>query len=195
MSIRSQIPLPVKRTLAGLLAAPRTAAVAAHGSVITALLRLRGVRVGAGCRFLGSPRISLLRRNSIVIADRVTICSDLRGSAISQGLPTVLTTVTPDAVLVIEQGVGMSSSVIAAADHRHWPQHCHRRWLPDHRLGLSPNMPRVPRPERCRAPPTGEDWTQVLPRRPLDSPQRSGSRRGVCGGCGVRGDIRDLSPR
>jgi len=62
------------------------------------------------------PRAIAHHRGSIVLGHGVTVRSDLKSNPISQGLPSVISTVTPAARLVIEDGVGISSAVIAAAD-------------------------------------------------------------------------------
>jgi acetyltransferase-like isoleucine patch superfamily enzyme len=86
---------------------------------VTGYLRVRGVDVGRRCSFYGIPRVHRVRGASITIGDCCTVRSASGSNPFSRGLPTVLSAVTPGAVLSLGDGVRASDSVIVCAKRVH----------------------------------------------------------------------------
>jgi acetyltransferase-like isoleucine patch superfamily enzyme len=73
------------------------------------------VQLGAGVRLDGIPVVSLAENSSIVIGDRVVLCSSSRSTALGVAKPVILRALSESAKIVIGEDVGMSGSVICAA--------------------------------------------------------------------------------
>jgi acetyltransferase-like isoleucine patch superfamily enzyme len=79
-------------------------------------LRFRGVRVGSSFTAIGRPGINKKRGSSILIGDRVTLCSSGMANPVAEGGRCRLATLSGDALLILHDGVGMSSTVICCAN-------------------------------------------------------------------------------
>ena len=79
------------------------------------VLRLRGVHVGPGFTAIGRPGINRKSGSSITIGAGVTLCSTGMANPVAEGGRCRLATLVPGADLVIDDGVGMSSTVICCA--------------------------------------------------------------------------------
>ena len=86
-----------------------------YSRAVTGWLRMQGVRVGPNCTFYGVPQIRRASRSTIQIGDRCAIRSGARSNLFSRGLPTVLSTVKPDATLTIADECRISDCVIVCA--------------------------------------------------------------------------------
>jgi acetyltransferase-like isoleucine patch superfamily enzyme len=94
----------------------RGAARRTYSACVAGILSLRGVRVGRGCEFYGLPRVRIARGASIVLGSGVVMRSGSRSNPFSQGLPIVLSSVRPGAVLRVADGVRISDSTIVCAE-------------------------------------------------------------------------------
>lgn len=86
---------------------------------VTGYLRVRGVDVGRECSFYGMPRVRRVRGASISMGDRCVVRSASGSNPFSRGMPTVLSAVTPGAVLSLGECVGASDTVIVCAKRVH----------------------------------------------------------------------------
>lgn len=83
--------------------------------LIALLLRVRGVVIGEAPRFFGFPQVYLHEGSSIKIGSRVIVCSDSSFTALSLNHPTKISTVRPNASIVMGDDVGMSGACIVCA--------------------------------------------------------------------------------
>lgn len=74
-------------------------------------LRLRGVSVGAGCRILGTPVISIRKGGSIILGEDVTLISNVRYNPLVEK-PIFFKTLNPEAVIHLENHSGVSGCSI-----------------------------------------------------------------------------------
>lgn len=77
--------------------------------------RLKGCSMGRGIKFAGRPLISVARGSRMILGDDVEIFSALRSNPLGCFQPCVLRTLSSDAELVLDSGVGISATVICAA--------------------------------------------------------------------------------
>jgi hypothetical protein len=80
-------------------------------------LLIRGVRVGHGFTCIGRPGINRKRGSTIRLHDRVSLCSSGMANPVVGTGRCRLATLTPEAELIIHDGVGMSSTLICCAKH------------------------------------------------------------------------------
>lgn len=92
----------------------RAVSTALMSSLVTLLLRMRGVEVAAGCVFHGIPRVRVARGARMRLGRGVTVRSGGYSNPFSQGLPAVLVAAVPGAVVSIGDNAGLSSCVIFA---------------------------------------------------------------------------------
>ena len=78
-------------------------------------LRARGVLLGEAPTFYGVPQVSRHHGSTIEIGRRVIVCSDSRFTALSLNHPAKISTVRPEARIVIGDDVGMSGACIVCA--------------------------------------------------------------------------------
>jgi len=78
-------------------------------------LQAIGVEGAAGVRFYGMPEVSLAEGSSIVLGERVVLCSHSHFTALGVARPVVLRTLRPGAYIKIGADVGLSGGVICAA--------------------------------------------------------------------------------
>jgi acetyltransferase-like isoleucine patch superfamily enzyme len=79
------------------------------------LLRIKGVAVGAKCRFYGIPIIERFPGSEIELGDRVVLCSDSRYTALGVNHPVILRTLSSEARLTIGNDTGISGGSVCAA--------------------------------------------------------------------------------
>ncbi len=78
-------------------------------------LRLRGVRVGRGCRFCGFPLITLAPGARITLGDGVVLNSRPDSNPAGLPHPTILAALTPGSAITIGSGTGISGASIVAS--------------------------------------------------------------------------------
>lgn len=83
--------------------------------LIARALRARGVVLGDAPRFYGFPQVSRHHGSSIEIGRRVIVCSDSRFTALSLNHPAKISTVRPEARIVVGDDVGLSGACIVCA--------------------------------------------------------------------------------
>ena len=114
-AIRGELMRHLKDLVHGLARTPRWL----WSRFVSGYLRARGVDVGRQCSFFGMPKVNRARGASISIGDHCIVRSASGSNPLSRGLPTVLSAVTPDAVLSLGEHVGASDSVIFCARRVH----------------------------------------------------------------------------
>ncbi|MGH7940550.1 MAG: acyltransferase [Limisphaerales bacterium] len=77
--------------------------------------RLKGCSLGRRTQFAGRPIISVAKGSRMVFGDGVRICSSLRANLVGCFQPCVLRTLSNQAELVLDSGVGISATVICSA--------------------------------------------------------------------------------
>ena len=80
-----------------------------------ALLQAKGVQLGFGVRFVGTPVVSVAEGSRLSLGDRALLCSRNRCNSLGVNHPVVLRTIEPQAKLVIGRDVGLSGASICAA--------------------------------------------------------------------------------
>jgi len=80
-----------------------------------ALLQMKGVQLGAGVRFVGTPVVSVAEGSQLSVGDRAVLCSRNRCNSLGVNHPVVLRTVDRQAKLIIGRDVGISGASICAA--------------------------------------------------------------------------------
>lgn len=83
--------------------------------LIELILRWRGVVLGAEPRFYGFPLVMRHPGSYIEIGRRVVVCSDARFTALALNHVTKISTVRPEARIVLGDDVGMSGACIVCA--------------------------------------------------------------------------------
>lgn len=77
--------------------------------------RLKGARVGRDVILSGRPVLSVAGDSKLELQDRVVLRSGLRSTPLACSHPCVLRTLARKAELILEEGVGLSGTVICAA--------------------------------------------------------------------------------
>ncbi len=77
--------------------------------------RLKGCSLGHGTGFAGRPIISIAKGSRMALGDGVRVCSALRSNLMGCFQPCVLRTLSNQAELILDSGVGISATVICAA--------------------------------------------------------------------------------
>jgi len=78
--------------------------------------RLKGVEFQGRCEFLGRPLMSVARGARMVLGDGAQLYSATRANPLGNFQPCVLRALRPGAQLVLGRGVGLSGTVLCAAD-------------------------------------------------------------------------------
>lgn len=78
-------------------------------------LRFRGLAVGKGFVCIGRPGINRTSGSDISLGEKVTLCNSGVANPLAEGGRCRLATVAPGAKIVLEDRVGVSSSIICAA--------------------------------------------------------------------------------
>jgi acetyltransferase-like isoleucine patch superfamily enzyme len=78
-------------------------------------LRAQGVELGSNCHFYGMPILGVTEGSSIIIGDRVTLCSDSRFTALGVNHPVIIRTLRSGARIVIGSDCGISGGSICSA--------------------------------------------------------------------------------
>jgi len=76
--------------------------------------RLKGVHLGRAVVLAGRPIVSVARNSTFSLGDRVVLRSGRRSNPLGCFQPCVLRTLAHDAELVLEEGVGLSATVVCA---------------------------------------------------------------------------------
>lgn len=79
------------------------------------IMRLKGVRVEAGGRFIGSPIVELTKGSRIEIGRNCSLRSTSKRTALGVNHPVILRTLMPGAVILIGDNTGISGGVICAS--------------------------------------------------------------------------------
>ena len=78
------------------------------------IMKLRGIRVGSNFVCIGRPGINRTSGSSIILGNRVTLCSSGMANPLAEKRCR-LATVSPGAVIELSDNVGLSSVIISAA--------------------------------------------------------------------------------
>ena len=79
------------------------------------VLRLRGLAVGKGFICIGRPGINRTSGSHISLGEKVTLCNTGVANPLAEGGRCRLATVAKGAEIILEDGVGVSSSIVCAA--------------------------------------------------------------------------------
>ncbi len=84
-------------------------------TVVPFFMHRKGVHLGLGVRFMGSPIVSLAPGSQITIGDRASLCSVSEYTALGVNHPVILRTLRPGALIEIGADTGISGAAICAA--------------------------------------------------------------------------------
>ena len=82
--------------------------------LVRGILKLRGINIGAGGWLHGLPRVYLAKGSRVEIGANVTLCSMPRFNPLAPEGRMRLVTKTPQARIVIQDGTGISSSLLSS---------------------------------------------------------------------------------
>ncbi|WP_298435379.1 acyltransferase [Geobacter sp.] len=85
--------------------------------VTPAVVRRKGVEIGSGTTFYGTPIISMVEGSKIIINERASLCSVSEFTALGVNHPVVLRTMRPGAMIEVGAETGVSGATICAAGH------------------------------------------------------------------------------
>lgn len=79
------------------------------------LAKIHGVAIGEKCTFYGLPVFSRYPGSTIIIGNRVVLCSDPRYTALGVNHPVILRTLRKGAQIIIDDECGLSGTTVCAA--------------------------------------------------------------------------------
>ena len=115
VTLSSQKPEPSPSRYCGLMVTSEAIANRLRSMFLVRYWQLRGVRMGSGVRFDGSPIITLCESSSVELGDRTRLISSSRRATLGVNHPVIFRTVGPGAKIILGDDVGITGGTICAA--------------------------------------------------------------------------------